>query len=147
MLSIKFHFPEEEDIHEYSLGHMDISAEENLLSSSGKSQRLMMVFVSIVDLSDGIIHLLSDKSCKDYEFIGTGSSFNLRISRNGNKVSIKNNEQQITIATDSEELVKALWQCWQDTEKLAGGIDQDSSAYLHMAEGKVRFQEVFVKII
>jgi hypothetical protein len=33
MLSIKFHFPEEEDIHEYSLGHMDIFAEENLLSS------------------------------------------------------------------------------------------------------------------
>jgi hypothetical protein len=56
MLSIKFHFPEEEDIHEYSLGHMDISAEENSLSSSGKSQRLMMVFVSIAVLNQISIH-------------------------------------------------------------------------------------------
>jgi hypothetical protein len=49
MLSVKFYLAPEEELHDYSLGHIDISTGDQLLSSSGESQRLMMIFVSLVD--------------------------------------------------------------------------------------------------
>ena len=147
MLSIKFYIPDEEDVHEYSLGHMDISIGDQLLSSSGKSQRLMMVFISFVDLSNGIVGVVSDKARKNHEFIGTGSSFRLLINRNDDEISIKNAEQQITLSATIGEVAKALSQCWQDIEKLAINLDRESSAYLHMVSGKESFQKAFADIL
>jgi hypothetical protein len=146
-MNIKFYFPKEEEIHEYSLGNLDISIGDQLLSSSSYSRHEMMVFISLSELSNGIVNLLTDNSRKSYEFVGNDSSFQFLISRAQDKISITSSHKRITMQTTHEELVRALWQCWQDIEKCAEVISHNSSVYLDMIDAKALFKKTFTSII
>ena len=147
MTTVKFYFPDDEEISEYSLGDVDISTDEKLISSKGDSRKLMMIFISLSDFSDGIINLIHKKSQKEYEFIGTGSSFRLLISCHGDMVSINNPQQQTILDMSCSEIVKALWQCWQDIEKYIVNLDKKSSVYLDLIYSKDTFKKTFATMI
>jgi hypothetical protein len=145
-MKIRFYLPEGEEIHEYSLGDIDIYNDDKVLSSSHNARHQMMIFISISDLSQGIESLLTNDAQKNYEFVGTDSSFQLLINRTQGKLSITSSNKKI-MNTTHEELVQALWQCWKDTEKYTEFISHDSSVYLDMIDAKSSFQRTFANII
>ncbi len=147
MVIIKFYFPDNEEISEYSLGDIDISNDEKLISSKGDSRKLMMVFISLSDFSDGIVNLIHKKSQKEYEFIGTGSSFRLLINCHEDRVFINNPQQKTIVDISCAEVVKALWECWQDIEKYITELDKKSSVYLDLVSRKDIFEKAFANII
>jgi hypothetical protein len=71
----------------------------------------------------------------------------LLINRREDQISINDPKQQITVNTNSTELARDMWQCWQGMEKLAAGLDKKSSAYLNMVNGKQSFQKAFASIV
>ncbi len=147
MTTIKFYFSDDEEINEYSLGDVDISTDEKLISSKGDSKKLMMIFISLSDFSYGIINLIHKKSRKEYEFIGTGSSFRLLISCREDRVFINSPQQQVTLDMSCSEMVRALWQCWQDIEKYIVDIDKKSSVYLDLTSSKDTFEKTFAMML
>jgi hypothetical protein len=77
----------------YDMGYISITGLRGRINSKlSKPPRSMMIYLSIVDLLDGLRRLLSDPDQNSYTFIGTDGSFSalfekvgsdLRISANG----------------------------------------------------------------
>jgi hypothetical protein len=58
MVNIRFYFSQDEEISEYSLGDIDFTVDDQTLSSAGDPRNVMMVFISLADLSYGVVNLL-----------------------------------------------------------------------------------------
>jgi hypothetical protein len=99
MVNIKFYFSQDEEISEYSLGDIDITVDNQTLSSASDSRNAMMIFISLVDLSYGVVTLLKTSSKKSYEFVGTDSSFRFAIDRNQDKLTILSDQSKVTMHT------------------------------------------------
>jgi hypothetical protein len=147
MINIRFYFSEDEEISEYSLGDIDVTVDGQTLSSASDPRNAMMVFISLVNLSSGVVNLLKTDSKKSYEFVGTDSSFRFVIDRNQDKVTILSDQSKITMHTTSNDLVNALWECWQDVEKYTASINNESSVYLDLVDAKLSFQQTFKNML
>jgi hypothetical protein len=147
MVNIKFYFSQDEEISEYSLGDIDITVDNQTLSSASDSRNAMMIFISLVDLSYGVVTLLKTSSKKSYEFVGTDSSFRFAIDRNQDKLTILSDQSKVTMHTTPDDLVNALWECWQDIEKYTSLISNESSIYLDLVDAKLSFQKAFESIL
>jgi hypothetical protein len=147
MVNIKFYFSQDEEISEYSLGDIDITVDNQTLSSASDSRNAMMVFISLVDLSYGVVTLLKTSSKKSYEFVGTDSSFRFAIDRNQDKLTILSDQSKVTMYTTPNDLVNALWECWQDIKKYTSLISNESSIYLDLVDAKLSFQKAFESIL
>jgi hypothetical protein len=145
MVSISFHFSDEE-IDEYSLGDIEISANGKTLSSKGDSKNLMMVFISMFELSDGIVRLIHKKSEKSYEFVGTDSSFRLLFDYQGDSLSITHPPQQDILKITETEIVSALRECWKEIDRHIINLDPKSSVYLSVVASRNEFQEAFISM-
>jgi hypothetical protein len=147
MINIRFYFSEDEEISEYSLGDIDITVDDKILSSANDPRNAMMVFISLVNLSSGVVNLLKTDSKKSYEFVATDSSFRFVIDRNQEKVIILSDQSKVTMHTTPNDLVNALWECWQGIEKYTASINNESSVYLDLVDAKLSFQKVFESIL
>jgi hypothetical protein len=143
MPNIKFIFLGNEEIHDYSLGDLEISVDNQVLSSHGNSRNKMMVFISLVDFFYGIISLITDGTKKEYEFIGADSSFQFLITKSNSELSITSIQEKITMSTTADEMVQAMWQCWKDAEKYLPDIEHDSAVHQDMINGKKAFIKAF----
>ena len=88
MLSFKFEIDSYDDeVSGYDMGHLTLNVGEQVLVSSKSegSKHLMMLFLSLPDLLDGVRRLLNGLT-PSYEFVGVDSSFVLNISRVTNKL-------------------------------------------------------------
>lgn len=64
---------------DFDMGDIEFVFDERAISSRGNSCLSNMIYVSIVDLIDGLLQL--GKGGKRYEFIGADSSFAVRFER------------------------------------------------------------------
>jgi hypothetical protein len=147
MINIRLYFSEGEEISEYSLGDIDLTVDDQTLSSASDPRNAMMVFISLVNLSSGVVNLLKTDPKKNYEFVGTDSSFRFVIDRNQDKVTILSDQSKVTMHTTPNDLVNALWECWQDIEKYTSLISNESSMYLDLVDAKLSFQKAFESIL
>ena len=72
-------------IHGLARGHMTVSGGQGRATSRGKQpDQSMMIFVSAVELLDGIRRFVADRKTPAYNFVGADSSFQLWANRIGN---------------------------------------------------------------
>ena len=65
---------------DFDMGYIEFVVDKRTISSRDNPRLLNMIYVSIVDLIDGLLQLKNGG--KRYEFIGADSSFTLRFARN-----------------------------------------------------------------
>ena len=94
-----------------SRGHITLEGSDGRASSRGKMpDQSMMIFISVIDLLDGIRRFILDSKTKTYKFVGAGSSFSFSVTR------IRNDHFSIQSGTDKigtlsrQELVRSIWQ-------------------------------------
>ena len=71
---------------DFDIGDIEFVFDERAISSRDNSRLSNMIYVSIVDLIDGLLQL--GNGGKRYEFIGTDSSFALRFERNKHGIHV-----------------------------------------------------------
>ncbi|WEF30939.1 hypothetical protein [Pseudoduganella chitinolytica] len=76
----------EESATGFDLGDVEFSFDGKIVSSRGHPQLSHMIYVSLVDLIDGLLQLKGGK--KRYEYVGADSSFNLHFNKNKSGVDI-----------------------------------------------------------
>ena len=66
----------------FELGHIDMVFENGKVSSRNRSpDQSMMIFITIVDLLDGLKELMLNKKNKEFTLIGADSSFMIQFNR------------------------------------------------------------------
>lgn len=93
-----------------SLGHLFIQGSNSSVTSKNRvPNQSMMIFLSIVELLDGLRQFLSDTRSESYKFIGTDCSFQFTIKRvKENKFTLISDGQEIDTVTQTE-LLQAVW--------------------------------------
>jgi hypothetical protein len=101
--------PEEsESITGLDMGHMTMRSETSTISSRdyGEAQS-MMLYLSIVELLDGVRSFIFSKS-REYEFVGVDSSFSVCFTKiEGDEIEILY-KKKIIDSVSSKELVESL---------------------------------------
>ncbi len=114
---IKFIFKLNEplsDIDSFSQGFIIIETKKTLYPPKKlNSSQSMMIFISIVELLDGIRILLKDKNKKSYCFVGADSSFKLFFVKNfgekENKLILKDSESVEILTLKENDFVYSIW--------------------------------------
>jgi len=75
----------------FDMGDIEFTFEKEILSSRENSRFKSMVFLSLVDLVDGLLQL---RSAKRYEFVATDSSFTLQFEKNKNGIHVLHKKKQ-----------------------------------------------------
>lgn len=73
----------------FDMGDIEFSLDGKIISSRGNSRLSNMIYVSMVDLIDGLLQLKNGG--KHYEFIGTDSSLTIRFKKNKQGIYIFHN--------------------------------------------------------
>lgn len=73
----------------YAMGHISIVGARGAINSKiTEPPRSMMIFLSIVDLLDGLRRLMSNHECNEYLFVGTDTSFTILFEKVRDEVRI-----------------------------------------------------------
>ncbi|MDQ3684470.1 MAG: hypothetical protein M3430_02550 [Acidobacteriota bacterium] len=93
-----------------SRGHLTISGSHGFVTSKGKTpDQSMMIFLSIVELLNGVRRLLLNRNSITYNFVGADCSFQFSINKtNQNSLAITSDIEPIDEVTQSE-IVLAVW--------------------------------------
>lgn len=92
-------------------GHMTIDGKEGAVTSRGKEpDQSMMIFLSIVELLDGMRHFLSEKNASKYNFVGVDSSFQITAIKGENGCITLMVENRVLDTTSRNEIVRAIWE-------------------------------------
>ncbi len=111
MFDVKFEIDSyDEKISGFDLGHMTLTLGKVSLSSKPYgSKKLMMIFISIIDMLTGLEDFLCQKKSL-YEFTGTGSSYFLRFSTSATgEISVSQADGKAILLT-KEKLTIGLYE-------------------------------------
>lgn len=98
------------EIDDFSLGHMTIIGTLNSCTSKGKvPNQSMMIFISIPLLLDGIRQFLNDKKSLTYNFVGVDCSFQFFLLKVEKEEIVIKCEKDVIDQVNSNELILAVW--------------------------------------
>lgn len=127
----------------YAMAYMTLEGSLGRVSSKERSPlQTMMVFLSIVDLLDGLRRLWQSPSQQEYCFVGTDSSFQARFVLEG-RSTLKVTCGKIEICHDSFSLIvhsvlvdveRFLSQVPRPPEPVVGDLDLSISQFRSMLE-------------
>lgn len=125
-LSFRFFLIEGQgDISGYDMGHTEIANHQNIWTSIGKEpDESMMIFLSIVDLLDGVRGLLQNNQTGQFEWFGTDSSFSVFF--------VKNSTEEISVM-HSKELIAKVYPA-----QLAESIYRAAMNFLEQKENQLK---------
>ena len=104
-------YAQEAGVSGLSRGHLTISGATNTITSKGHiPDQSMMVFMSIVDLLDGARQFLQTPGQKQYNFVGTGCSFQFTIKRTKGDKLLISNPTNVIDTVSVKDFVQAIWQ-------------------------------------
>jgi hypothetical protein len=110
----------EDDIDGLARGHLTITGSQGTATSKGQQpDQSMMIFLSIVELLDGLRRFLLDRHASRYHFVGVDSSFQLVITRETDDAIRIMCDQDTLDVVRPEEMIAAVW----------AGIDRFMSRY------------------
>jgi hypothetical protein len=93
----------------FDLGNIEIISDNMIVSSSGrKPDQSMMVFLTIVDLLDGLGKLLDEKKNMNFKLICADSSFTVLFNKINGKIKIIVEDQTIC-DVEPNELAKQVF--------------------------------------
>lgn len=98
-------------VHGLSRGHISVQGSQGIVTSKGRTpDQSMFIFLSIVDLLDGLSGFFEGSRSRRYAFVGNDSSFQLSIEPvKGRLFRISSQAQTIDTITQ-DELIRAIWQ-------------------------------------
>jgi len=100
----------EHDIDSFSPGHITIMGRKGSSTSKGKQpDQAIMIFLSIVELLDGLRRFMLAKDVSDYRFIAVDSSFQFSVTKLGDDCIRLTSEQEIIDEVQTTEMIKAVW--------------------------------------
>ena len=100
------------EIDSFSQGHIIIKKNNTIYSSKNLDiNKSMMIFISIVELLDGIRIFLKDENKKSYCFVGVDSSFQLFLIKNlkKNELILKDSENIEISRLNENDFVNSIW--------------------------------------
>lgn len=97
-----------------SLGDLTITGNVGRISSKGDSRYLMMVFLAITDLLDGVRELILNDSIQGYEFIGIDGSFRIHFQKKSPTLIVIKAFGRVISQETPTQLVQELWKSIQD---------------------------------
>jgi hypothetical protein len=110
----------------FSRGHITVSGDQRSISSTdGLRDQSMMIFLSIVQLMDGIRRL--SENSKDFNFVGDDSSFQFFIRVENEMILIKDTKGCIVGKSEFDEFIINLW-------KEINGFVEENSYFLSEEE-------------
>lgn len=100
----------EHKINGLNRGDMTISGSQGLATSKGKQpNQSMMIFLSIVELLDGIRRFMLTKDASNYRFVGADCSFQFSATNlEGDRIRLTS-DQGIIDEVQTTEMIKAVW--------------------------------------
>jgi hypothetical protein len=75
-----------EDATDFDMGDLEFTFNGHIVSSRGNSRSLNMIYLSVIDLIDGLLHLKN--KAKVYRFVGADSSFVMWFKVKGERVLV-----------------------------------------------------------
>lgn len=111
MLTFEFDLAsEDEDIDGLSRGHIAIHGPYGSTSSKGGSRNeSVMIFLSVIELLDGIRRFFLQGGTDEYNFVGAGSSFQFFVRREKGQCIIFDREKKKVDDSTQTEFVQAVW--------------------------------------
>lgn len=129
-----------------SRGHLSIQGSHSSVTSKDRvPDQSMMIFISIVELLDGLRRFFSDTRSKSYKFIGADCSFQFTVKRvKENQFTLISDGQEIDTVTQTE-IVQAIWKgvksfldCYQNQ------IDSTDTVANDLSSAVAEFREFFI---
>lgn len=120
MFKISFSLINESDqISGFDLGNIELNIDNTkIITSSGrKPDQSMMVFVTIIDLLDGLRKLISDKKLIDFKLIGADSSFTIHFMKSKKKIKVIINEEELCTVEQNELIDQVYISCKDFVER------------------------------
>lgn len=114
MMNIVFSLNNETcEISGFDLGNIElIISDTKLITSKGKNpDQSMMIFLTIVDLLDGLRKLVSDKNQSDFRLIGVDSSFTVNFIKNADRIKVVAYQEELCELIREELLQKVFTSC------------------------------------
>lgn len=109
-ISIEFDNTFSDDVDSFSRGNITVEGEYVTISSSGKyPDQSMMIFISIVDLLDGLHNLITNDKITEFFFVGADCSFQFTVKKRNNKVSIEDTKKKLLGTMNTKEFVQSIW--------------------------------------
>jgi hypothetical protein len=110
----------EDDIDGLARGHLTITGSQGTATSKGQQpDQSMMIFLSIVELLDGLRRFLLDRHASRYHFVGVDSSFQFLVTREADDAIRVMYDQNTLEVVRTEDMIAAVW----------AGIDRFMSRY------------------
>lgn len=111
----------------FEMGDLEIDVNNLLFSSkAGGSRHLMMIFLSIIELLNGLNSFLCSKK-RSYEFVGVDSSFILLFKKISNSKLLIEQGGNSKVEVLSKELIEEVLigseKFWKDTKQLLNHND------------------------
>lgn len=93
-----------------SRGHISIKGSKGLVTSKGKQpDQSMMIFLSVVEILDGIRHFMLDHYASTYNFVGVDSSFQFSVTKlEGDRIRLTG-DQGIMDEVETTEMIQTIW--------------------------------------
>jgi hypothetical protein len=106
-LSLVLQMVKGEEVSSFSRGHITVHGSQKNISSIGHLRdQSMMIFLSIVQLLDGIRHL--SESDEDFRFVGEGSSFQFFVKLRDQLICVEDTNGDVVGETRLDEFVIQL---------------------------------------
>jgi hypothetical protein len=101
----------EEKVDSYSRGHIEIQGKYGVISSEKLNKdQSMMIFISIVELLDGIRLFFLNQDNQKYNFVGTDSSFQFfLIKSESDKFRLTDINNKLIDETTQLDIINAVW--------------------------------------
>jgi len=109
-ISLEFDNTFSDDVDSYSRGNITVEGEYGTISSFGQSpDQSMMIFISIVDLLDGVHNLITNDKISEFFFVGADCSFQFTVKKHRKKVFIKDKRKKLIGTMKTQKFVQILW--------------------------------------
>lgn len=103
-------YSDKDKIDGFTLGHMTISGSQGLATSKGiQPNQSMMIFLSIIELLDGIRQFILAKNVSNYRFVGIDSSFQFSMTKQECGRIRLTGSQGIIDEVETIELSQSIW--------------------------------------
>jgi hypothetical protein len=101
----------EDNIDGLSRGHMTITGSQGFATSKARQpDQSMMIFLSVVELLDGVRRFILGNNASHYNFVGVDSSFQLFLTKELNdNIKLRCDQKPIDIVR-TDEMIRAVWE-------------------------------------
>lgn len=135
----------EGEINSFSMGHIILKGKKgNLSSKRTDTTQSMMIFISLSELLYGVRSFISDVGKKNYNFVGTGSSFQFFLFKEKDEIVLRATNGQEVDRLTQLELIKAIWEGTREfTLKYSQFLEEKEIVYKDLHDSIKEFKKQF----